>query len=88
MLRPSFKLSVATVLLLSPLATACSGCGSTADDSTSDGSGGADVGVTGADDAGTKGGSAGAGVEAFQEIKRIAKELRSEQKAWKQSQSS
>lgn len=59
MLRPSFKLSVATVLLFSPLAAGCSGCGSTADDS--DGSGGDDASVTGMGGAEANGGSGDAG---------------------------
>ncbi|HEU5074532.1 MAG TPA: hypothetical protein VFU02_10170 [Polyangiaceae bacterium] len=62
MLRPSFKLNLATLLLLGPFVAACGGNGedSLEDNGTSSGSGGSDAGTT-ATDAGANAGSGGAG---------------------------
>lgn len=63
MLRPSFTVSIATVLLLSPLATGCAGCDGEpgADGSASAGGDGNDASGTEAGDADGNGGSGGAG---------------------------
>src|SRR6187549_3559038 len=62
MLLPSFKLSIATVLLLSPLAAACAGGINEPDDDDSTSAGdGNDAGAAGAGSAEANGGSAGTG---------------------------